>query len=62
MLDALEKGELQAELLEDSEKLKPQIIKSSVKSGEMTGMENNHPIHENGIEKGMENGDHKIGQ
>lgn len=61
MLDALEKGELQAELLEDSEKIKPQIIKSSVKSVEMTGMvNNNHQILENGMEKGMENGDHKI--
>lgn len=55
MLDGLEKGELQAELLEKSEKLKPQIVKSSAKSVEMTAMVNNRPKIENGVEKVKEN-------
>lgn len=63
---ALEKGDLQKELLlEKCEKPAPQIVKSSIKSVEMTAMVNGHnrAINEqNGVvekEKFL-NGDHKI--
>lgn len=59
----LEKGELQKELLEKSEKIAPQIVKSSAKSIEMTNMVNNRPKIENGQEKEKEihqNGEQKI--
>lgn len=61
----LEKGDLQKELLEEFEKSTPQIIKSSIKSVEMTNMVNNRPIIENELVKEKEihqNGEHKIGQ
>lgn len=61
LFDALEKGDLQADLLEKSEKSAPQIVKSSVKSIEMTNMLNNRPIMENEVEKENLNGNHKIG-
>lgn len=63
MLEALEKGDLTKELLEKFEKHPPQIVKSSLKSVEMTTMVNNRLIIENGgaIEKEkFLNGDHKI--
>lgn len=60
LFDALEKGELQADLLEKSEKIMPQIVKSSAKSIEMTNMLNNRPKIENSVEN--LNGDHKIAQ
>ncbi|XP_031623852.1 uncharacterized protein LOC116341117 isoform X2 [Contarinia nasturtii] len=64
ILDALEKGDLQTELLEKSEKNTPKIVKSSAKSIEMTNMANIKPTKiENGYEKeNYPNGEHKIGQ
>lgn len=62
LFDALEKGDLQAELLEKSEKSVPQIVKSSAKSTEMTNMMNSRPKMENGVDKENLNGEHKIGQ
>lgn len=62
LFDALEKGDLQAELLEKSEKSVPQIVKSSAKSTEMTNMMNSRPKMENGVDKENSNGEHKIGQ
>lgn len=62
MLEALEKGDLTKELLEKFEKHPPQIVKSSIKSVEMTAMVNGRTIIENGVvekEKFL-NGDHKI--
>lgn len=61
MLEALEKGDLTKELLETFEKNPPQIVKSSIKSVEMTTMMNSRMIIENGVEKEkFLNGDHKI--
>lgn len=61
MLEALEKGELTKELLEQFEKHPPQIVKSSIKSVEMTASMNNRTIIENGVEEEVFlNGDHKI--
>lgn len=63
MLDALEKGEFNKELLGKLEKPQPQIVKSSTKSVEMTAMMNNRPKIENAFEKEhFLNGDHKIEQ
>lgn len=64
ILDALEKGDLQTELLEKSEKSTPQIVKSTSKSIEMTNMANNKPTKiENGYEKeNYLNDEHKNGQ
>lgn len=64
MLDAVEKGELETDLLEKSEKNSPQIVKSSAKSIEMTNMANNRPKIENGgyEKENNRNGEHKIGQ
>lgn len=63
MIDSLEKGEFQTELLEKTEKNKPQIVKSSAKSVEMTAMANNRPKIENGLEKEhYRNGEHKMNQ
>lgn len=62
IFDALEKGDLQDELLEKSEKNSPQIVKSSAKSVEMTNMVNNRPKIENAPEKENLNGEHKIAQ
>lgn len=63
VLDALEKGDLQAELLEKFEKESPKIVKCATKSIEMTNMINNRPKMENGYEKELHvNGEHKISQ
>lgn len=63
VLDALEKGDYSKELLEKSEKPQPKIIKSSIKSVEMTALMNNRPKMENGFGKEhFLNGDHKIEQ
>lgn len=54
MIDILEKGELQTELLEKSEKNTPQIVKGLSKSNEMTNMANNLPKNVPKIENGLE--------
>lgn len=60
MLDALEKGEQQAELLEKSGKNSTQIIKNS-KSIEMISMANNRTPNDH-IPNMINNGEHKMSQ
>lgn len=63
VLDALEKGDLQAELLEKFEKESPKIVNCASKSIELTNLVNNRPKMENGYEKELHvNGEHKISQ
>lgn len=62
MLDAVEKGDQHVILLEKSEKSQPQIVKSTVKSIEMTSMVNNINSDNNPSKDNYINGDHTIVQ